>query len=125
MRNGRISTDKLAEYVLDLASTPMWLGLSSQDPFAVDDPLAVEVVGSTYSRPVAGWTLVAPTLLRSNRVSRWSGLVPGTRVVAVVAWSEAFNGRPLVYMPLAAPQDFPAGGTFQLPIGELYVGMDV
>lgn len=125
MRTGRISTAKLAEYVLDLAGTPMWLGLSSQDPFSVDDALTVEVQGTAYYRPQASWTLVAPTLLRSNSVSRWAGLVPGTRVTAVVAWTSSFNGVPLIYMPLAEPKDFPQGGTFQLPSGELYVGIDV
>lgn len=125
MRNGRIETLVVSGWVNQFATTAMWLGLCSQDPSAVDDPLTVEVVGSVYRRPAAYWQNAGPTLLRNSTPYAWNGLVPGTIVACVTAWDAAFNGRLLAVMPLDEPQMFPAGGSFSLASGELYVGVDV
>lgn len=125
MRNGRIATWKLSEWITELATTPMWLGLCSLDPYSVDDPLTAEIGGAVYRRPQARWESASPTLLRNAEPLRWAGLVPGTRVVTLAAWTAAYNGKLVVTMPLAEPRDFPAGGALTLSAGEVYIGLDV
>lgn len=125
MREGRIAPAKLGEWIQDLSVTEMWLGLGSASPFDVDDPLTVEIDGPVYRRPKASWQRAAPTLLRSGGLYRWTGLLPGTRVTGIIGWDGAYNGEPVIYCPLPDALAFPAGGTYTLPAGELYVGLDI
>jgi len=125
MRSGRIAPAVIGTWLDDLSRRDMWIGLSTADPFTVDDPITTEIPGAAYRRARVVWQRASVLLLRNGNVLQWTGLLPGTQVACLVGWSAAFNGDPLVTMPLPELRHFPAGGAIKLGAGEVYVGADV
>lgn len=119
----------LADFVVlpwaeSLRKTPMWLGLVTANPFLVTDPLVIEVAGtSAYRRPQASWSR-SGRVLTSTTPATWNGIPPLTTVLGIAGFSAPFNGELMAYMKLPDPgQDFPTGGSFTMPAGELWVGV--
>lgn len=106
---------------------PIYIGLSSGDPFIVNDPLSVEILGSSYRRQLLKLTLVtgsAEAVLRNAEDLSWT-VGPMTSVSGLVGWDAAFNGNPRFYTPISSgPVDYPAGGTHKHPAFELFIGLD-
>lgn len=122
MRGGRIADWLAAEWLADFRGRPCWLGLASEDPEVVTDPLTVEVGGSVYRRPPIVW-LFSERLLRNRDPLTWLGLPVMTRIVALVGFDAPFNGRYVFTRLLPAPIDLPAGGSYTVPARELFFGI--
>lgn len=123
MPYGRLAPDDVTE-LLDHwnARTPRWAALMFGDPFAVNDPLSVEVLGDAYRRPPFVLSRV-DKVLRNAAPLQWT-VAPGSSLHGVASFDAPFNGNPCHYTPLPAPQDYPVGGTFILPAYELAIGLD-
>jgi hypothetical protein len=121
---GWLDSEDLIEFLSGWAAKPRFAGLVSTDPALVSDPLTVEVLGDAYRRVLnVGFTL-SSLLLRNSIQWQWFGLAAGTRVSGFAIWDSAFNGRVKAYAPLDAPIDFPAGGNYSVPAGEVFIGID-
>lgn len=123
MPYGRLAPDDVTD-MLDYWNKRMrrWVGLVFGDPFLVNDPLSVEVLGDAYRRAPFIMTRV-DKVLRNAGPFQWS-VAPGSSLHGVASWDAAFNGHPCHYTPFNAPIDYPAGGTFILPAYELAIGLD-
>lgn len=123
MREGKIADDVVAGWLTELRTRPLYAGLSTGDPFAVMDPLALEVGGAVYARPALTLIDIGPRLVRNLTALTWPALPPLTHITHVVAWSSPTNGALIFSSPLPGQGvSLPAGGTWTLPARELYVG---
>lgn len=124
MALGRIApedSDALLQYFASYRG-PIYAGLVFDDPFIVNDPLSVEVLGSAYRRTLLQIELV-DHVLRNLYALSWS-VGNLTSVAGVAGWDASFNGSPRFYTPYAAPIDYPTGGIHQHPALDLYIGLD-
>lgn len=125
MPDGRVSPYLVTSWMDDLEARVHYLALMSADPYGVSDPLTVEVLGALYARKAPAYVRTAYNLLVLDTAVVWNNLAPGTQVAAVAGFNAAFNGNMLYADVLDVPINYPVGGTYVLPAGEYYVGIDV
>ena len=118
---GSLSSWLLAQWVDDLEASDLWLTLVSDDPEGVSDPLTVEIIGSTLTRHQTTWSRT-PLLLTTSRSVVFSGIPVGAHVAGLAVFNADFNGDLLASDLFPEPVDYPAGGTWVLPIGEFAIG---
>jgi hypothetical protein len=100
-----------------------WGALMTNDPFTTSDPLSVELPGPGYRRPQLFFEGVSQ-VLRNTNVAQWLAIAPQSRIVGVAGFDEPFNGDIIWYCPLDEPLDFATGGSWQIDIHDLYLGID-
>ncbi len=122
MRTGKVSSYQVTQWLEQLRTTPLWLGLMTQDPYSVGDPLTAEVTGGSYARATVTFTRSNRVLLNST-VASFGYLPGGVTVTGVAVWDAAFNGNLRAYSPMD-PTGFLAGGVITLGMGVLAIGVD-
>lgn len=122
-RPGRVSDITAQRWLDDLAVRATHLGLSTQDPYTVNDPLTVEPQALGYNRAPVTWARSGRVLRNAVPVS-WTGLPPATRIVSITLWSAAVNGELLANVPIEVIELATSGG-FPIGVQQLFVGLDL
>lgn len=120
-RTGKIAPFIVSDWLDDLAARTSHVGLCSQDPMTVMDPLTVEPMNGVYHRSAAAWTK-SGSLLRNVNALVWPGLPIGSVITWYAGWDAAVNGQ----LTFACPSPllaFPNGGGFEVPAMAFFVGM--
>jgi hypothetical protein len=131
MDQGSFSISVIERWMDEVEDLDKQMALFSADPWAVADPVTVEVIGGTYARQDSLWLRTDVRAITLDAALVWRSLVPGTVVAAVGAFDDPFAGTLLFRSVLLdeagnpAPRSFPSGGTFTLAAGEYVVGIDV
>lgn len=125
MTDGSFGPWLISRWLTDLVGIPAWAGLHFSSPLVAVDALATEVQGDRYARQPLRWTGDMPRrVLRSANLLRWPVLPPMSRIYAVAVWNAAYNGDLLGVCPLDTPLDFPAGGSYKVDPGQLFLAID-
>ena len=106
-----------------------YLGLVTEDPNSAVDPLAAEVTGSTYRRPLVYFTAYNRLLSLSsselgNAGFSWPGIPAATTVVGAALWDAPYLGNLEASVLFDSAVSFPTGGTYTLPDNTLWIGID-
>ena len=89
-----------------------YLGIFSEDPPHVQDPLTVEIIGLAYNRPEAVFTL-SGAVFSSSQLFAFYGLLPNTYVAALGIFDTPTNGNLLLSVRLT-PVHLIKGGTLTI-----------
>lgn len=109
--NGQVS-DYIAASWLD-SFTPAWFALHVADPGRAGD-IHTEVVGGSYKRLSALWTVGDTRTIWLNTKLTWTGL-PAVVLTHIGVWDKEYNGHLLSSAQLPAPfPNIAQGGAFSL-----------
>lgn len=125
MAGGRFSPVLVGQWMDQVESMSIWIGLCFSDPFAVANPLTVEIQSGGYARVPTGWSRTSSNILTMSSEAVIRGLAPGDVVAAVTGWDSAYNGSMVFSDLLPTPLSYPSGGTYLLPASEYVIGIDV
>lgn len=129
---GRFSKYQTSAWMDDLASRSLYMALFTQDPYAVTNPLSVELVGTSINRQPSEWKRTSSFSLELNNDVFFAAIPPETSLVAIGAFDAPINGN-LIFRDLidaagngrGEPLYLPTGGTFGIAAGDMVIGLDI
>lgn len=124
VRAGRISDYLVNAWMAQLNTTANYVALFSSDPYAVQTPSTVEIVGASYARFLAATTLSGRLMTLTSAMS-FQGIAAGGQVAFLGAFDAAFNGNFLWAGPVpGGPFAYPTGGSLAVAANSVHVGLD-
>lgn len=121
---GQVSSYQAQLWVAQLLAIPLYAALASADPF-IGSPLAAEVIGGSYGRPLLPFVAAGPTAIQSSTAAAWHGLAPGTVIFGVMIFDAPRNGNMRAAFAYDAPVDLINGGKYTVSSGEIEIGIDI
>lgn len=125
MPDGAWSDYQIEQWLDGIEAETLWMALFFDDPYAVADPLTVELTGGGYARQQMTLARPSARLLRVSNPLTWTGLSPGAQVLATGAFDAAANGNLRVRVLEETPLVIGQAGTLTIAANEYYLGVDV
>lgn len=129
--NGRFSKYQTARWMDTLASRTLYMALFTSDPYAVSNPLTVELLGTSITRQPSTWERTSPYSLELRNDIFFYAIPSETSIVAIGAFDAAINGN-LIFRDLMSsdgkrsnPIYYATGGTYGIAVGEMVIGLDI
>ena len=129
--NGRFSSYQTARWMDSMANRTLYLSLFTADPYAVSNPLTVELIGTSVVRQPTSWLRTSPYSIELEHDVYFRAIPPETSVVAIGAFDAEVNGN-LLFRDLmsqngvtAQPIYFGTGGSYGIAAGQMVVGIDI
>lgn len=128
--NGRFSNYQLQRWADTLVGETLYLSLFTSDPFSVDNPMSVELIGTSVVRQPSLWRKSSSTTIELENDVFFRAIPPETTVVAIGAFDASVNGN-LIFRDLFnqngrfVPLYFSTGGALTIPEGQFIVGLEI
>lgn len=128
--HGRFSNYQLQRWADTLVGETLYLSLFTSDPFSVDNPMSVELIGTSVVRQPSVWRKSSSTTIELENDVFFRAIPPETTVVAIGAFDAAVNGN-LIFRDLFnqagrfVPLYFSTGGALTIPEGQFIVGLEI